>query len=99
MCFTSQVSKDRVILAEFGYDGKVMETFDRNTGKFPLSLLGQEGYIQETLFAFMKKHIFPLAYWHLYPRGYWYGTDTIFRPDVTKTKKDEGDVKNTSAVK
>jgi sulfide:quinone oxidoreductase len=37
------VSKNKVILAEFGYGGKLMETFNPDTGKFPLCWLGQDG--------------------------------------------------------
>jgi hypothetical protein len=60
-----------------------METFDRNTGKFPLSWVGQDGALQQRFFAFMKTHIFPMAYWRLYPKGWWYGSNTVFKPDVT----------------
>ena len=83
-----KVSKDRVILAEFGYNGKILETFSRETGGFPLNLFGQEGVMQQKFFAFMKVHIFPTAYFYLYPLGLWYGTGTIFKPDVTKTKRE-----------
>ena len=47
-----KVSKDRVILAEFGYNGKILETFSRETGAFPLNLFGQEGVMQQKFFAF-----------------------------------------------
>jgi len=36
------VGKKRAILAEFGYDGKLMETFSSD-GKFPFKFIGQEG--------------------------------------------------------
>lgn len=78
------IGKNKVILAEFGYDGSILETFNHHTGVFPFSLLGQDGPIQERLFAFTKKHIFPFVYWHLYSIGRWYGPYTIFKPDVTK---------------
>ena len=82
------MSKNKVVLAEFGYNGKIMETFSKD-GKFPYNLVGQDGEIQQYLFAMMKKYVFPFAYFYLYPLGRWYGTETIFRPDVTKTKKPE----------
>ena len=55
---------------------------------FPLNLFGQEGIVQEKFFAFMKLYIFPIAYFYLYPMGLWYGTVMIFKPDVTKSKRE-----------
>ena len=81
------VGKDRVILAEFGYGGKIMETFDSNTGKFPYSLVGQEGAGRMALWAFFKKEFFPFVYWNLWTKGHWFGNSGPFKPDVTKTVK------------
>jgi len=78
------VSKHRVILAEFGYDGRILETFSRTSGRFPMSFIGQDGPLQQRIFAWMKRYLFPFVYWHLYPKGLWFGTYAIFKPDVTK---------------
>lgn len=53
------VGSTRVILAEFGYGGKIMETFA------PFQI----GPVQERIFAFMKRETFPWVYWNLMPRG------------------------------
>lgn len=81
------VGKDRVILAEFGYGGKIMETFDSKTGKFPYSLIGQEGAGRMALWAFFKKEFFPFVYWNMWVKGHWFGNSGPFKPDVTKTAK------------
>ena len=78
------VSRNKVILAEFGYGGKLMETFNWDTGKFPMSMIGTDGYLQHRFFYFLKEQIFPLAYWSLWTKGRWYGTNGPFRPDVTE---------------
>ena len=79
------VSKNKVILAEFGYGGKLMETFNPDTGKFPLSWIGQDGAIQHRFFYFLKETFFPAAYWTMWTRGWWYGTNGPFKPNVTST--------------
>lgn len=66
------IGKNKVVLAEFGYDGQIMETFDHHTGVFPWNLLGQHGYLQQHLFAWMVKHMFPFIYWNMWIRGRWY---------------------------
>jgi sulfide:quinone oxidoreductase len=78
------VSRNKAILAEFGYDGKIMETFSKDTGKFPLSLLGQDGELSHRFFYFMKEHMFPFVYWRLWVNGKWFGTNGPFKPDVTR---------------
>ena len=78
------IGKNKVMLAEFGYGGKLMETFSAETGKFPLSLLGQEGALQERLFYFLKRTVLPFAYWNMWVKGRWYGANGPFKPDVTK---------------
>ena len=78
------IGKNKVMLAEFGYGGKLMETFSAETGKFPLSLLGQEGALQERLFYFLKRTVLPFAYWNMWVKGRWYGTNGPFKPDITK---------------
>lgn len=72
------VNTYRVILAEFGYGGKIQETFA------PF----QMGPVQERVFAVIKRTVFPFVYWELVPRGIWYGRSLVFKPDVTK--KPEG---------
>jgi NADPH-dependent 2,4-dienoyl-CoA reductase/sulfur reductase-like enzyme len=76
------VGKDRVILAEFGYGGKIMETFSSETGKFPYSMFGQEGSIQQRAFFTLKETIFPYVYWNLWTKGKWFGTSGPFKPNV-----------------
>lgn len=76
------ISKNKVILAEFGYGGKLMESFNPETGKFPLTLLPQ-GEIAQRFFFFLKEQMFPVAYWTLWLRGYWHGANGPFWPDVT----------------
>jgi len=78
------VSRSKAILAEFGYDGKIMETFSKDTGKFPLSLLGQDGELSHRFFYFMKEHMFPFVYWRWWVNGKWFGTNGPFKPDVTR---------------
>mmetsp|Transcript_26154 Transcript_26154/g.44090 ORF Transcript_26154/g.44090 Transcript_26154/m.44090 type:complete len:466 (+) Transcript_26154:21-1418(+) len=63
------ISKKEVILAEFGYGGKIMETFSRDTGKFPYKYIGSEGALQRRFFFWMKEMMFPYVYWTLWPRG------------------------------
>ena len=81
------IGKNKVILAEFGYGGKLMETFDYKTGKFPLNLIGQDGPMHEKLWSIFKTGFFPFVYWNLWLNGRWYGSHGIFKPDVTKTEK------------
>lgn len=76
------VKKNRVILAEFGYDGKIMESFHGDFGKMPLCLFGQEGPVQQRFFYWLKEQFFPFAYWKLWTRGMWYGTNGPFKPNV-----------------
>ena len=76
------LGKNQVLLAEFGYGGKIMETFSRETGKFPYNLVGTEGYMQRRFFYFLKEQFFPFAYWKLWVRGYWYGTHGPFKPSI-----------------
>jgi NADPH-dependent 2,4-dienoyl-CoA reductase/sulfur reductase-like enzyme len=87
------LGRNKVMLAEFGYDGKLMETFNRETGKFPYNLLGTEGAIPERAFYFLKEQFFPFVYWNLWTYGRWYGTNGPFKPDVVKKE----DKKNASA--
>jgi len=75
------VARGRTILAEFGYGGKLMETFGP-TGAFPLNLIGTEGKYQQQFFYFLKEQLFPFVYWNLWTRGMWYGTSGPFRPGV-----------------
>lgn len=76
------IGRNKCILAEFGYGGKLMETFGRETGKFPLSLVGTEGALQQRFFFFLKQQLFPYVYWNLWVHGWWYGTNGPLKPDV-----------------
>ena len=81
------ISSKEVILAEFGYDGKIMETFNANEGgKLPLSLVGTllPEALKRRIFMQLKVHVFPRAYFSLYPRGLWFGPNGPFKPDVVK---------------
>lgn len=59
------VGKLKLMLAEFKYDGAIDETFYRNQEK------------PRYEFYFMKRFIFPLAYWLFVPRGLWAGRKGI----------------------
>lgn len=76
------VGKNHVILAEFGYGGKIMETFNPETGKFPYTLIGQEGAFQKRFFYWMKKDMFPYVYWSMWTKGKWFGNSGPFKPNV-----------------
>jgi sulfide:quinone oxidoreductase len=79
------IAKGRVMLAEFGYGGILMETFSRETGNFPLKYFGTEGALQERFFYFLKAQVFPFVYWNLWPRGMWYGASGPIKPSITTT--------------
>ena len=84
------IARKKVMLAEFGYGGKIMETFSWETGNFPLKMIGTEGAFQQRFFYFLKEQVFPFAYWNLWVRGRWYGTNGPLKPDVrdpTSTEK------------
>ena len=59
------VGKLRLMLAEFKFNGEIDETFygDQEKPRYE--------------FYFMKRFIFPLAYWFLMPRGLWAGRKGI----------------------
>jgi sulfide:quinone oxidoreductase len=84
----------RCLLAEFGYGGKIMETFGRRTGPFPLNLVGTDGPLQQRFFYFLKEKVFPFVYWNLWTRGYWYGTRGPFRPNVVPNPDPKADGKD-----
>ena len=85
------ISNRKAFLFEFGYDGKIKETFSRETGKFPLSLVGflPEG-VQQRFFYVLKAHILPFAYWNFWARGRWFGPSGIWKPNVV-TKRGGND--------
>ena len=62
------IARNKVLLAEFGYDGKLAETFDRTNGKFPWKYVGTEGYPQERFFFFLKETVFPYVYWNMWTK-------------------------------
>lgn len=61
-----------LLLMEFGYGGKPMESFGD-----PREC---DGTLRGKCNALLKEWIFPAAYWHMMPRGMWYGPTGIFRP-------------------
>ena len=78
------LGENRVLLAEFGYDGVLMETFGKITANFPLNLVGQDGTaFQQRLHSFIVKTVFSPIYFELWTKGLWYGPTTVFKPDVT----------------
>lgn len=76
------IARGKIMLAEFGYGGKLMETFSRDTGKWPLKYVGTDGNAQYRFFYFLKEQVFPFVYWNLWTRGMWYGTNGPLKPDV-----------------
>jgi len=53
------------MLAEFKYDGVVDETFYKDQER------------PRVEFYFLKRFVFPLAYWFLVPAGRWFGRKGI----------------------
>lgn len=60
------VTRKTCIMAEFGYDGSILETFPVNQSK------------ERRLMFYMKKDFMPALYWHALVRGLWNGPG-IFR--------------------
>ena len=58
----------KLMLIEFKYDGVADETFSTNQTK------------PSRFYYYMKKEIFPRAYFNLMPKGYWFGRNTFFKP-------------------
>lgn len=76
------IARNKVLLAEFTYGGKLAETFASDTGKWPFKYFGTDGEIQYRFFYLMKEQLFPFAYWNLWPRSLWYGTYGPLKPVV-----------------
>jgi sulfide:quinone oxidoreductase len=87
------ISRGHTMMAEFGYGGRLMETFSRETGKFPLKYIGTEGDLQMRFFYLLKERLFPFVYWNLWTKGAWYGTNGPIKPSIVK--KEDG---NASAI-
>jgi len=83
------IGQKKIMLAEFGYGGKLMETFSKETGKFPFKYFGTEGPMQYRFFYFLKEQLFPFVYWNLWTKGLWYGTNGPIKPDVLKKEEQE----------
>lgn len=83
------ISRNKVLMAEFGYEGKIMESFSSTYGKFPHKMVGTflPTSIQERFFFWLTKDFFPFAYWHFWVRGRWFGRNGLIKPDVTKNDK------------
>ena len=83
------IARAKIILAEFGYGGKLMETFSSETGNFPWKYIGTEGALQQRFFYFLKETMFPFAYWQLWTRGFWFGTTGLLRPTIDRLDENE----------
>lgn len=83
------VGKKQTILAEFGYGGKIMETFNPETGVFPYYMIGQEGFGRPYFFTWMKADMFPYVYWNLWTKGEWFGASGPFKPNLRTKPKGE----------
>lgn len=55
------INRHQVILAEFGYDGKILETFPIDQSKPRLSMY------------WLKVHLMPFLYWNFLVKGMWHG--------------------------
>ncbi|KAL3803838.1 hypothetical protein HJC23_004000 [Cyclotella cryptica] len=86
------ITRNQVLLAEFGYGGQLAETFDRKNGKFPWKFIGTEGYLQQRFFFFLKETLFPYVYWNLWTKGYWYGTNGPLKPNVVRAMEEAASV-------
>lgn len=64
--------KNSVLLCEFGYGGEVMESF-------PWDQSWDNG-LRGRFHAFLKKVVFPKAYWGCMLKGRWYGPTGPFEP-------------------
>jgi sulfide:quinone oxidoreductase len=81
------IAKNRLLLAEFKYDGELAETF-------PFFGLQDE---PRRVFMFFKETLFPFVYFNLYLPGYWYGPLTIFPPRFTNKGSASEDAKAVAA--
>lgn len=59
------VTHNRCILAEFGYDGEILETFPFNQAKPRRSMYH------------MKADVMPPLYWHMLVKGMWHGPKVV----------------------
>jgi sulfide:quinone oxidoreductase len=84
------IARNKVLLAEFTYGGKLAETFSSDTGKWPFKYFGTDGEIQYRFFYFLKEQLFPFVYWNLWPRGLWYGTYGPLKPAVDGSSNSKG---------
>lgn len=73
-CCPLITSKSRVMLAEFAYDGAVTPTFPG----FLVSPTDMRGS-----YFFLKRHVFPFAYWNLMLHGRWFGRNHLINPHST----------------
>lgn len=62
------VGDKKLILAEFGYDGVVMETFPWDQS------------VPSRLAFHLKKDFFPFVYWNSFVKGTWFGRTTWWAP-------------------
>lgn len=94
------IAKGHTMLAEFGYGGRLMETFSPDTGKFPFKYFGTDGDLQMRFFYLLKERLFPFVYWNLWTKGAWYGTNGPIKPAIVKKEdKDSGHILGTSSRK
>jgi len=68
------VGDGKLLLAEFIYGGVPKETFAH--------YLGMDQAAPRKSFYYLKRDVFPFAYWNIAPRGRWYGTSGIVPPTL-----------------
>lgn len=61
---------NKLLLVEFKYNGIAHETFSPTYQTEP-----------NELFYFMKKEVFPRAYFDFMPKGRWFGKHSVFKPE------------------
>merc|ERR1712137_633648 len=79
------IGKNKAIMAEFEYGGKIKETFDSETGRFPYNLIGSTGAMQQRFFYFLKSQVFPFVFWNLWLDGKWFGSHGPLKPGGSTT--------------
>jgi eukaryotic sulfide quinone oxidoreductase len=63
------VGDNKLMLIEFKYGAQPAETFSDRYQTEP-----------NEAFFYMKKEVFPFAYFNMVPRGRWFGKNSIFKP-------------------
>ena len=66
------VGDNKLMLLEFKYGAEADETFSSK----------QE--VPRRSFYWLKKHLFPFAYWQFAPQGKWFGKRALLKPDYLR---------------